>query len=359
MVNNIVHATYTETYDLNTAVGELSLLGIHTPQSGALKQMFKGFFTQYKKYKILGCNLRMVCASQQSLDPSQMGLEAGQVDPRDVLNPILFKACTGETINALLDVIYNDDGLATGKGTSISQNVLSADALNMYYKLLADDTWRKSHPQAGLEVSHLIPMVHNIVSTRPFKWTGQYAGNIASGETFPSIKNLSNQDPNANAQVHGFNAPGYSLLAEGGGNIANSFVTNGMSSMPWLDTVVPQSRMEDAEGNMAVGNYLISAVPRVYMGCIVLPPAILQRLFFRMTIVWHIQFKDFRPAFEVGPIGFTQSDVLESMPNLIEPGDTYFNIYHNPTPTRGITKEVSSFTTTESTEVDDVLKKVQ
>lgn len=69
MTSNTIHATYTETYDLNTINGELSLLGIHTPQSKSLKRMFHGFFEQYRKVKILGCNLKMVCASTQRLTP--------------------------------------------------------------------------------------------------------------------------------------------------------------------------------------------------------------------------------------------------------------------------------------------------
>lgn len=175
MVSNTIHATYTETYDLNTILNELNILGIHTPQADALKFMFKGFFEQYKKYKILGCNFRMVCASQQSLDPTLIGTGDGQIAARDVLNPILFKACTGEHLNALLDQIYNqneEQNMGT-YGASVSQHLDSGTrALNAYYSMLADDSFRREHPQKGITVMGLKPMVHKVVTTQPFKYTG-------------------------------------------------------------------------------------------------------------------------------------------------------------------------------------------
>lgn len=375
MVMNTVNATYTETYDLNTAIGELSMLAIHTPQANTLKRMFHGFFEQYKKYRINSCSLRLVCASQQALTPDLVGLEAGQVDPRDVLNPILFKACTGESINILLDQIYNNSQTLVGtRAGSMDQHVDTRDAaISAYYQMLADDTWRKEHPQRGLVVSGLKPMVHRIVTTQPFKWTGVRTSGTAWGT---SINEAPAFQPSSSAGSTGTVA---GMGAPSGGNTDSTmlsvnpsvFVSNGLTDMPWLDTAVTMSGTvgtADDETSITPSQVpmvrTINHVPRVYCGCIVLPPAILQRLFFRMQISWSISFRDWRPAQDLGTLGVYDFNLDESNNRLASDNvsdSTYWNMYHNPTaaaklPTGDIGKEESSFTTNESAEVTQIME---
>lgn len=372
MVMNTVNATYTETYDLNTAIGELSMLAVHTPQSGALLRMFHGFFEQYKKYRINSCSIRLVCASQQALTPDLVGLQAGQVDPRDVLNPILFKACTGESINILLDQIYNNNQtLAQSLGSnSVDQHVDTRQvAIDAYYQMLADDTWRKEHPQRGLLVTGLRPMVHRIVTTQPFKWVGRKPS--STDRNFTSIPAIS-PSSGGDTQVYGFGSPS-------GGNTdgtmtsinPSTFVSNGLTDMPWLDTAILTTGTvgtADDETSITPSQVpmirTINAVPRVYCGCIVLPPAILQRLFFRMQVTWSISFKDFRPSQDIGTLGVYDFNLDESNNRLGSNSisdSTYWNMYHNPTvaaklDTGDIGKEASSFTTNESAEVTQIME---
>lgn len=370
----MINARYTETYDLNTAVGELSLLAIHTPQAGALLRMFHGFFEQYKKYKINGCDIKMVCASQQALTPDLVGLEAGSVDPRDVLNPILFKACTGESINLLVDQIYNNSQtLAQSLGSnSIDQHVDSRQvASNVYYQLLADDTWRKEHPQNGLNVFGLRPMVHRIVTTQPFKWTGGTGSSVGGVSDRPFITPLSNTGLTDNV-AGGFGGPS-------GGNTdatmvrsnPSVFVSNGLTEMPWLETSIVTTGTVGAyedETSVAPSQVpmvrFINSVPRVYMGCIILPPAILQRLFFRLQVSWSISFRDWRPSQDVGTLQHYDFNLDASNNSLASDSirnSTYWNMYHSATakadlPTGAIGKEESSFTTNENAEVDKIME---
>lgn len=376
MVMNTVNASYTETYDLNTAIGELSMLAVHTPQAPSLKRMFHGFFENYKKYRINSCSIRMVCASQQALTPDLVGLEAGQVDPRDVLNPILFKACTGESINLLLDQIYNaaDSELVSADNGSVGHHATTrASATAMYYQMLSDDTWRKEHPQRGLVVSGLKPMVHRVVTTQPFKWTGRQ-GNLATDartlgvRSFPRVASstVSETGVSTDAPVYGFGSPSGSFV--GDASNPTVFVSNGLADMPWLETAVVRdvSVTGDEPGDEPVSvkaKLMINDVPRVYCGAIVLPPAILQRLFFRMQISWSVSFKDWRPAFEYGPLDSSSAnfDPVAPFPGFQSDGttNTYFNLYHNPTATSidgSFGKELSSFTTTENTEVETVME---
>lgn len=358
MVTQKIHATYTETYDLNTAIGEMSILGIHTPQADSLKRMFKGFFAQYKKYRILGCNFSMQCASQMSLDPLQLGFEGGVADPRDILNPILFKACTGESLNLLLNMAYNkglnvSNAPASDNRTGSLNQVITEDSndLRAYYALLADDSFRREHPMKGLVVSGLKPMVHKVVTTQPFRWTG------TGGDSIPGRPYLM-----------GGQAPEYFGGISGSGGVStltNSsvFVSNGITPMPALDTAVEQNvnfAKNSTEENVSLpANWFINNVPRVYMGVIVLPPSILVRLFYRLTMVWHIEFYDFRPAFELGTIGNNmlvgsndQSDSFADSMARCE-GLTYFNLYHTPV-SEALTMEMSSFDANGLAEVETV-----
>lgn len=356
MVSNIVNATYTETYDLNTALGELSLLGVHTPQSDALKKMFKGFFENYRRYKIISCDIAMVCATQQALTPDQVGIEesAGLVDPRDILNPILFKACTGESMNVLLDQIYNNseevNTSVPQSSSSIAQHIdTREEALGSYYTLLSDDSFRKEHPQRGLFIQGLKPMVHKVVTTQPFKWTGARdfqnyglgGGPIIAGD-----------DRNANTHATGgFGAPSGSNSFEGNTINPSVFVSNGLTEMPWLDTT--HTIEATATGMPIVAT--IQSVPRVYLGCIVLPPALLQRLFFRMRIRWHIAFKDFRPAYEVGAFSVNSQEGINGTIGMPSETASYFNIYHSPVT---LDKSMSSFDANGVSEVSTVMEQV-
>lgn len=355
---------YNETYDMNTTVGQMTMLAIHTPQANALKKMFKGHFLNFKKYTILGCDIRLACASQLPLSPDQVGLEAGEVDPRDVMNPMLFKACTGENLNALLNQIYNaNQEESENSYGSVGEHLITNEAsLNAYYQLLADPSFRKSHPQAGLTVRGLKPFVHKVVTTQPFKWTGKSTGSSDRNYfSSPLITGVSAPD-GASTPV-GFGSPSGIQESDthGIGNFDSAnpsvFVSNGITKMPWLDTAVPQSvqTMDGIQGSTghigtAQANWVINNVPRIYMGCLIMPPAVSTKFYMRMVISWKVAFKDYRPAYEIGNIG--SLTVLDMYNGMVSSGDggqsnfpnsTYFNFYHDEANRSLMQKEESSF----------------
>lgn len=354
MVHNTIHATYTETYDLNTINDELSLLAVHTPQSPTLKRMFHGFFEQYRKFRILGCNFRMVCASQQALDPTLVGFESGQMDPRDVLNPILFKACTGESMNVLLDQIYNrsEEVLPTSADNngSVSQHIVTNQySLRSYYSLLADDSFRKEHPQKGITVMGLKPYVHKVVTTQPFKWNvgGGSAGSAINSADRPAV---TSPNPQNAGSVYGFGGQSGSRDSTTDPVNPSVFVSNGLTDMPWLDTSFTKVHTyTDGSGQTAGTAKAVSLaanIPRVYMGVLVMPPSVALNLYFRLQIVWHIAFRDFRPAQDLLPIVApgsidTDTDSLEGQSLTTPTG--YFEMYHTPSK---LSKDVGSIDTT-------------
>lgn len=365
MVKNVIHATYTETYDLNTIRNELSLLAVHTPQARSLKRMFKGFFEQYSKFKILGCNFRMVCATRQELTPDLVSV-GGALDPRDVLNPILFKACTGEGMNALLDQIYNsaEEYLPGGQSSgSLAQHLdNSSGAIASYYSLLADDSFRREHPQKGITVMGLKPYVHKVVTTQPFKWS--VAPRL--GVNLPDIPKVQEAStPNSSAGgVIGFGGQSGSDDVNSDPVNPSVFVSNGLTEMPWLDTAYSSvHQYVDGSGTSQGGvkaYATIANIPRVYMGCLVLPPSLgtTSNLFFRMQIVWHIAFKDFRPAQDLLPVvspGPIDTDDNSTETDLATNTDTYFNLYHTGSK---LSQDFGSFDTTGIESVEKVNEKV-
>lgn len=364
MVSNTIHATYTETYDLNTIQNELSLLAIHTPQSNTLKRFFHGFYEQYSKMKVLGCNFMLSCASKQELDPTLVGFEAGQIDPRDVMNPILFKACTGEGMNALIDQIYNKTEalsyVGSQLGASVDQHLDDSEAaIKAYYSLLADDSWRKAHPQRGIMISGLKPMVHKIVSTQPFKWNVSAGYN---GLDNPNIIGSGTPEQSSSGNARGFGGQGGSKDQTSDPVNPTVFVSNGLTEMPWLDTAYSKvsTFTEDGStsGSAKVYN-LQTNIPRVYMGALVLPPSSgAQNLYFRMTMVWHILFKDFRPTQDLTPVhspAGTCDDEEHIMDYGLDKQNGYFNMYHTASK---LQKDYGSIDTTGVESVETVLEKV-
>lgn len=331
---------FSEVYDMNTTLDAMTIIALHTPQAPALRKMFKGHFINYKKYKILSANIRIGCASTLPLSPDQVGLEAGEVDPRDVMNPMLFKACTGENLNALLNQIYNKTTERQDVDGNISSSVgehkiTNASERKAYYQLLSDPTWRKAHPQQGLFIKNLKPYVHKVATTQPFKYTGLQRASGAGLTEAPMISGSA--DPESAGTVNGFGAPsGKEIDANGAFNAVNPsvFVSNGVTPMPWLDTAVvrTQGSYEDLKlGNTQV-NAIINNIPRVYMGCLIMPPAVSTKFYMRMVIDWAIAFKDWRPAYEIGTI--ENITLLDNYGGFID-GDTnneyttYFNFYHD------------------------------
>ena len=152
----MVRRTYTETIDLNTEVGGPSILGLHTPIGGQVYQFLAPFFQAYKKYKYLGADVTIVNSARLPYDPEQIGKVEGDnyVDPRDSLNPILFRGCHGESLGKILNAMY--DGLTSDAFKEAGLDRLDTSVIleNFYYTALGDDGWRKSPVQNCFQCNH-------------------------------------------------------------------------------------------------------------------------------------------------------------------------------------------------------------
>lgn len=302
--------TYTETYDMNTEEGCPTLLGIHTPIGPTMYNFLAPAFQMYKKYKYLGCDVTVVNAARLPVDPEQVGKIAGTnyVDPRDTLNPIMFKGCHGESLAAVLDSMYNGL-LLTHKGSSLDKEKLKADLEAFYYTALGDDGWRKSNIQKTLSLKNLHPMVyslatqHQLLPTNSLDAANYKVNNPSSYATVQNIGNSPNAENGSSSGGTGWSifqvSPSGVYPADGstqndyiGGNL--SMFTSKMQRLGWLDTMqyVGHNAVDPAPGATNKAN--IALLPKVQMGILMLPPSYLCRQYLRVIIRHKIKFAGFR-----------------------------------------------------------------
>lgn len=308
MATNIVSASYQEIIDISTKLNELSVVGIHTPTGYAPRSMLDGFWRQFKKFRYLGCSIRMVPSASLpadlagvSLDPNEAG-----IDPREPVNPILFHGCHGESLSKALNVVYQN-GTFDLSGTSFDvENINFAD-LNMiermYYSALSDNSFRKFMPQQGVSIKRLYPLVWTLASNQQISPNGTFYAN-----------GLMSTDEN------GVSTPEFRLGEVFDGTLGGdgSFATNGRyvqqftnktARLGWIPT----------KGFGDDGQLLPNTMPKVFMGVLLFPPSYKTIQYFRMVITHHFQFAGFTtalspmdaPATNIPPISYT--DAMDSI----------------------------------------------
>lgn len=314
MATNFVRASYTEVIDLQTKNGQIGLVGIHTPTGITPYQKLKGFFTNYRKYKYKGISrLVMVPAANLPVDPLGLTGVVGTtdlMDPRDVLNPIMFHGCHGEYMSQVIDQFYASHGTgASYGGTNPTSGYVSnsadyientfTNAINAmapeshYYRLLTDPTWRKFGTQSGIKLRNLHPLTWKVARTIPQVPTAaDPTVGVASGSataedavTYPGT-GLS-YVPTVGVEPSDYPT---TILPETRRAFFQEF-TNGVARLGWLPTVSFGYGNESAVNLPQVGS--ITMLPKLFMGILVLPPSYNVEQFFRLSIRHEFLFKDF------------------------------------------------------------------
>lgn len=316
-----------ETYDLSTKPDKMGLLGIHTPDGKLVYDMWQGFYQNFRKMRYVSCDVAMACASMLPADPLQIGVEAGDIAPQDMFNPILYKACSNDSMSNLLNKIYASGGDRQGD-TWLNKNSVSAentpefvydstkdiDQFAMYYGLLADtDGWRKAMPQAGLEMRNLVPLTFSLVATQ-----GQpsVVGGLGLGADLLLYPGTGGDELSNNEKI-------VTRVADIG-----RYMRGDTRRMPAFDTMVMTADgtiRNDARDTVAsvdssgdfpkVGDDILSLrppgrggsnlivpnldAPNCFVGAIVLPPAKLNRLYYRLKVTWTVEFTQPRPLTDI------------------------------------------------------------
>lgn len=306
IATNYVTATYQEIYDLNTREGKLSIIGIHTPTTIRPVAKLQGFFAQYKKFRYNGISkIAIQPAAQLPADPLQVSMEAGQtLDPRDLLNPILFHGAHGTSINAALNVAYRRTG-HTFSTTSTERNDVAAIydfsgdeapvARNLYYSALSDPSFTKFSPQQFIQLTDLVPMVHRMNASLYFgpnqgaEYAGSNHGSAGTRLDTEMIRAPQGSVWNGNQEVESPEAieQQYTVAYQ-------QFFTNGMAQLDWMPTRTFSNIGAVEETNPNRTNVeMFTELPKLYMGVLIFPPSYNQKLYFRMVITHSFSFKDF------------------------------------------------------------------
>lgn len=359
MATQFATASYQEIIDLNTEADQVSAIGIHTPSSSTPVDFLQGFWKQFQKFRYDGCSVTLVPAARLPVDPLGVSYDAGesQIDPRDLLNPILFHGCHGQDMGIILNQLYNGTtgARSSGKDTGPLNVVLGAsDSIEhvagpnysyvkennlypveaLYYKALTDNTWKKADPSRGFKKSGLRPLVHDVAVSAPFGVAKHYAMRSISDDLPTHISGSDSDSVVASSDAgfspsaidslpYGVNAAnGYPVIEFGqnGSTITSGiypspagiqFLTNRVRALGWLDTQSPFARQatgtssdgalqsEKDLGKIVAGDQVTShlvqnTVPKIYMGMFLLPPAYKTKQYYRMIINHRFSFAKFR-----------------------------------------------------------------
>lgn len=312
--DSMVMVKVSETYDLSTKVNKLGIVGIHTPTGSLISRMWGGLALHHSKFRFVECDVSMACASMLPADPLQVGVEAGSIAPQDLFNPILYKAVSNDSMNNLLaylqsyrggtaDAAVDKNSVIDINDTVFSQEVGTApvpvDQFNMYYSLLADsDSWKKAMPQSGLVMTGLYPLVYSVVS--------QYGANNAVENALTHV----GQKFILGDAGHAIPAPDAEFKFDQG--IVNNVFRGPAMRMPAIDTTffggsggrlngvsftAPNEIAGDTSVSVGVNDL---AVPPAYVAMIVLPPAKLNQLYYRLKVTWTIEFTGLRSLIDIG-----------------------------------------------------------
>lgn len=336
MATNYVKASFQEIYDLHTTTNTSTILGVHTPISTRVHQYLHGFFQQYKQFKYDGCSLVFIPVSQLPVDPLQVGTEAGYVDPRDLVNPIVHCGIHGESLGNTLERLFN---LSVGKSIYDGLDVLSAENTtadedagyleSMYYSALASPSFQKAHVQRGFRKSHLVPLTYQVQSNTqlmPFYRGGTDYVTVSPNthlstepwgpaDNRPEAAAVPTFDPPTNTMsVPGVSGTTYygdvriNRLSSGNEvsavRASPTLFSGNLKRLGWLDTLQSGTNTYDNAQGVEIydGGSFWTALPKLYMYLVMLPPCYMQKMYFRVVLTHHYSFKNFRAS--KGPLSF-------------------------------------------------------
>lgn len=294
----MVQVRISETYDLSTKVGKMGFVGIHTPTGGLIDKLWSGLVLQCKKFRFVKCDVAMACASMLPADPLQIGVESGAIAPQDMFNPILYRAVSNDSMNSFLSFIQNcatTSGVipTVNQGSVIDINNADfklandnpADQFQMYYGLLASEGWRHAMPQSGLTMSGLYPLVYQVVNQ--YGLNGPMNNQVTQIPAVPvnAASGVPTSKEDATVQV-----------------ISTANLRGPAMRMPSIDTMYFDEALETdvVPNKMAYVRSNTGKVPPAYVGLIVLPPAKLNQLYYRLKVTWTVEFTGLRPLTDIG-----------------------------------------------------------
>lgn len=286
-----------ETYDLHTTRDKMSIIGIHTPASDIIKKNYPGLLMQCKAYRPASCDVRLACASMLPVDPLGIGTSEGDVAPEDMFNPILYKAMSNFGMSNLEKYIESTIGNDWHPGSTVDAEINGImsddnpggyDDFSLYYGLLAQThEWKHANPQAGLEMSSLRPLVYDVVTN--------LGDNDRDNIGNSSMRALDTDDEYSPASA-----------------LTRITFTGKAKPMPMLNCTTLDPTIIPADGGVPTGFSATSSgdnvsrnrqlgvpAPKIFVGCIIVPPSRLHQLFYRMVVEWTLEFSMIRSITDI------------------------------------------------------------
>ena len=310
----MVTVKVSETYDLSTRPNKMGIVGIHTPKGQLISRHWAGFVAHYKKFRFVSCDVAMACASMLPADPLQIGVEAGSIAPQDMFNPILYRAVSNESMGNILSFLMSGVGgqgaeSALNQGSIVDVNDADIghepdrllDQFNIYYSLLSDtEGWRKSMPQAGLEMTGLYPLVYQVVSNFGSVYldsTGNFPNQLES--PIPAVSRWESQASPSIVPAQ-YRGPSMRMPA-----IDTTYYITRKSGTAGFNANAISVSSADADNKYEVNlGDNTQTMPPCYVGLIVLPPAKLNRLYYRLKVTWTVEFTGVRSLTDVASWGY-------------------------------------------------------
>lgn len=353
MTTQKVFTSYQEIIDLHTESDRVSILGFHTPSNGQPVRLLKPFWDAFQKVKYLGCSMSMVPAARLPADPSQVSYGAGEppIDPRDLLNPILFHGCHGNDMGSILNQFYAGESSSTDVtrrfSDSLDHNLVKTTYAGnkivyetLYYRALTDNTWLKAHPQRGFRKS-MRPMVYSLATNVPLnpnsntvrggviaKAQSDDGMGVSGGSRVTGGSSAIGSGTTTNTSFQSSPAPGlqstsvtldpesekYTTLYSNPGTFSGQFfMSPSIRPLGWIDTrqwvtgsgstgssitstTPSDSTFATAEASVYEGidknRYVY--IPKLFMGMCLLPPAYKTEQYFRIVLNHHFAFAKYR-----------------------------------------------------------------
>ncbi|ANC51544.1 putative capsid protein [Bovine faeces associated smacovirus 4] len=304
----MVTVTVSETYDLSTKVNKMSLIGIHTPGKSLIQKSYPGLLMNSKYISIDKVDVTLAAVSTLPISPDQVGLDVDNIAPQDMMNPILYKAVSNDSMSNIEARLH---GLGFGSGTQVSGSMVDAindnvtgisDEFNVYYSLLSNrDGFRIAHPQQGLSMRGLVPLVFDkYYNVGAFMTNSQEVTDVGdtgadetpSGDLYPTLQYSAGSLSVVNRPVQAMRGrphrmPRFPTLyvtaaSSGSSQSTNQRVANGI-----------------ADGQPLNCEVLMPDILPVYLGMIIMPPAKRTVMFYRMVVRATLTFSEVRPMSEI------------------------------------------------------------
>lgn len=291
MATNYATAKYQEIYDINTVSNEVSIIGIHTPVGSKPRALLAGFYQQFRKFKYKGCSVVGTPAQRLGLQMTDITVEAGTsgVNPKDVFNPALVRGCHGDNLTAALNSIYKGSFEQEGSSIGMDQHGVSVKPTGdltweqMYYRMLQDPSFKKFNLSSGIKLGGLHPMIYNVASNHQIM--PHYLG-AAAGALVPD---------GGESVTFGFDIATGGSVPDGAGStsgLSPQFMTNRLQSLGWMDT---KQVLNNPDGT---GQPVFTELPKIFMACLILPPALSANVVtsMRFVVTHYFEFKEFNTS---------------------------------------------------------------